>query len=72
MWAESLVATYANDAQDVLRRDFRNSLFAAFEPQEVVAQLKAAGLNELEVGVVSDRHLAVFGRIDASVRLETD
>jgi len=63
VWAESLVATYAADAPEVLRRDFRNSLFAAFEPQEVVDQLKEAGLPELEVGVVSDRHLAVLGRV---------
>jgi len=63
MWAESLVVTYAADAPEVLRKDFRNSLFAAFEPQEVVAQLKQAGLSELEVGVVSDRHLAVQGRL---------
>jgi len=63
MWAESLVATYAADAPEVLRRDFRNSLFAAFEPQEVVGQLREAGLPDLEVGVVSDRHLAVFGRV---------
>jgi SAM-dependent methyltransferase len=62
-WAESLVATYAADAPEVLRRDFRNSLFAAFEPQEVLAQLAEAGLGELDVGVVSDRHLAVFGRV---------
>lgn len=61
-WAESLVATYAADAPEVLRRDFRNSLFAAFEPKEVVAQLEEARLSRLEVGVVSDRHLAVFGR----------
>jgi len=63
MWAESLVAAYAADAPEVLRRDFRHSLFADFEPQEVVAQLKAAGLSELEVRVVSDRHLAVQGRL---------
>lgn len=63
MWAESLVATYAADAPEVLRRDFRNSLFAAFEPKEVAAQLREAGLGTLEVGVVSDRHLAVFGRL---------
>jgi len=63
MWAESLVATYAADAPEVLRRDFRNSLFAAFEPKEVAAQLRDAGLGTLEVGVVSDRHLAVFGRL---------
>lgn len=63
MWVESLVVAYAADAPEVLRKDFRNSLFAAFEPQEVVAQLKQAGLSGLEVGVVSDRHLAVRGRL---------
>lgn len=63
LWAESLVETYLADAPEVLRRDFRNSLFAAFEPQEVVAQLREAGLGELDVGVVSDRHLAIYGRI---------
>ncbi len=63
MWAESLVAAYAADAPEVLRRDFRHSLFAAFEPREVVAQLGAAGLSGLEVRVVSDRHLAVQGRL---------
>jgi SAM-dependent methyltransferase len=62
-WAEALVATYAAGAPPVLRADFRNSLFAAFEPQEVVEQLTAAGLEGLEVGVVSDRHLAVSGRL---------
>ena len=62
-WAEALVATYAADAPPVLRDDFRNSLFAAFEPQEVVEQLAEAGLDGLEVRVVSDRHLAVSGRL---------
>jgi SAM-dependent methyltransferase len=62
-WAEALVATYADGAPEVLRSDFRNSLFAAFEPQEVEAQLTEAGLTGLEVAVVSDRHLAVFGRL---------
>jgi len=63
MWAESLVVAYAADALEVLRKDFRDSLFAAFEPREVVAQLEQAGLSELEVGVVSDRHLAIQGRL---------
>jgi SAM-dependent methyltransferase len=62
-WAEALVATYAAGAPEVLRTDFRNSLLAAFEPQEVLGQLKEAGLEGLEVGVVSDRHLAVSGRL---------
>lgn len=62
-WAEALVATYAADTLEVLRNDFRNSLFASFEPQEVAAQLQEAGLEALDVGVVSDRHLAISGRL---------
>ncbi|WP_295577705.1 trans-aconitate 2-methyltransferase [uncultured Lamprocystis sp.] len=64
-WAEALVATYTANEPELLRTDFRNSLFAAFEPKEVEDQLQEAGLSELQVGVVSDRHLAVFGRLAA-------
>ena len=60
-WAEALVETYAAAAPPVLKNDFRNSLFAAFEPAEVAEQLREAGLDALEVRVVSDRHLAVSG-----------
>jgi SAM-dependent methyltransferase len=62
-WVEALVATYADGEPKVLRDDFRNSLFAAFEPAEVAEQLAVAGLDGLDVGVVSDRHLAVSGRL---------
>ena len=62
-WVEALVETYVADEPEVLRADFRNSLHAAFEPQEVAEQLAAAGLETLEVSVVSDRHLAVMGRL---------
>lgn len=62
-WVEALLATYAAGEPDILRTDYRNSLFAAFEPQEVVEQLQEAGLRGLEVAVVSDRHLAVLGRL---------
>ncbi|MGB5835323.1 MAG: class I SAM-dependent methyltransferase [Thiohalocapsa sp.] len=63
-WAAALVETYAGSESAVLRQDFRNSLFAAFEPVEVTAQLKVAELDDqLEVRVVSDRHLAVWGRL---------
>lgn len=62
-WAEALVSTYASDAPPVLLSDFRNSLRAAFEPNEVAAQLAKAGIGGLEVAVVSDRHLAVWGRL---------
>ena len=60
---DSLVETYALNEPDVLRRDFRNSLFAAYTVDEVEEQLQAAGLENLAVQMVSDRHLAVFGRI---------
>ena len=62
--ADRLVAEYAADAPEVLRRDFRNSLFAAFTPDEVRAQLVDANLRGLSVAMVSDRHLAVSGRLD--------
>ncbi len=61
--AERLVAEYAADAPEVLRHDYRNSLFAAFTPDEVSEQLRFAGLQDLQVGWVSDRHLAVSGRL---------
>lgn len=60
--ADATVAAYAADDPDVLRTDFYNSLLAAFEPAEVRGQLAAAGL-DFEVGVVSDRHLAAWGRL---------
>ena len=60
---DALVATHAGDAPDVLRRDFRNSLFAAYTTDEVTEQLTRAGLGMLAVAMVSDRHLAVRGRL---------
>lgn len=60
-WVEALVESYVADESEILRTDFRNSLYAAFEPAEVSEQLAAAGLDSLEVAVVSDRHLAVMG-----------
>jgi hypothetical protein len=46
----------------VHRLDFYNSLRAAFEVEEVEAQLRAAGLDGFTVRAVSDRHLVVTGR----------
>lgn len=59
--AQYLVEAYAANEPAILRRDFYNSLRAAFEPREVEAQLAAAGLHGLQVDVFSDRHLAVHG-----------
>ncbi|TAK97269.1 MAG: class I SAM-dependent methyltransferase [Verrucomicrobia bacterium] len=58
------VKKYCGSEPEVLRRDFYNSLLAAFTPAEVRRQLKAAGLRGLKVEIISDRHLLVYGRID--------
>jgi ubiquinone/menaquinone biosynthesis C-methylase UbiE len=60
--ARALVDQYAANEPEVLRRDFYNSLLAAFEPDEVRQQLALAGLGRLEVTAVSDRHMLVRGR----------
>jgi trans-aconitate methyltransferase len=65
---ERVVETYASTAPEILRRDFRNSLFAAFTPEEVRDQLCSAGLHSLRVEPVSDRHLLVSGRLRQAPR----
>jgi SAM-dependent methyltransferase len=59
--AEAIVDESAGSEPEVLRRDFYNSLCAAFTPSEIEAQLAAAGLPGFTVGVVTDRHLAAYG-----------
>jgi trans-aconitate methyltransferase len=61
--AQEIVETYSGDEPEVLKRDFFNSLCAAFEPDEVREQLVASGLGGLTVKTVSDRHLLVSGRL---------
>lgn len=60
--ARELVALYAQGAPELMSRDFYNSLLAAFEPKEVRKQLETAGLPSFKVGVVSDRHMIIYGR----------
>lgn len=61
--ARALVDEHAAGEPEVLRRDFYNSLLAAFEPAEVLEQLEEAGLGHFEVEPVSDRHMVIRGRI---------
>ena len=61
--AERLVNQYSGNEPEILKRDFYNSLLAAFKPAEVEQQLAGVGLSELAVKVVSYRHLIVFGEI---------
>lgn len=60
--AQALVDRYAANEPEVLRRDFLASLHAAFTPDEVAAQLRAAGLN-LNLVLPTDRHLVVWGEL---------
>lgn len=61
--AENLTSLYAAEAPPVLQRDFYRSLLAAYRPDEVRQQLDDAGLGQLQVEAVSDRHLLVWGTI---------
>lgn len=60
--AEDLVSLHAADAPAILRRDFFNSLLAAYTSGEVAAQLAQAGL-PFRVETVSDRHMLVWGHV---------
>lgn len=61
--ASQLVDAYAAGEPAVLRRDFYNSLLAAFTAEEISAQLRSNRLDYLTLKEVSDRHLTVSGRI---------
>jgi len=60
--AKALVQQYSAGEPAVLRRDFYNSLLAAFTPAEVRRQLRAARLDWLRVHAITNRHLLVAGR----------
>ena len=61
---EALVAAEMVGAPEVLRRDYRASLHAAFTPKEVEAQLQVAGLaGVLQVAPLQHRYLEVWGRL---------
>ncbi len=62
--ALALVERHAAEAPAVLRRDFFNSLCAAYREDEIRRQLEETGLGHFRVARVSDRHLAVHGRLN--------
>ena len=59
--AKDLVDQYASNEPEVLRKDFYNSLLAAFTPDEVRTQISIAELDGLDVDKVSDRHMLIYG-----------
>lgn len=58
-----LCERYAADAPEVLQRDYRASLQAAFTVDEVKAQLRDAQLDHLQVRDLEDRYLEISGWI---------
>jgi hypothetical protein len=64
--ARDVVETYSGGEPEVLKRDFFHSLCAAFTLPEVREQLARAGLDALRVEMISDRHWAVWGTLDAT------
>ena len=61
--AQAIVDRYASGAPDILRRDFYNSLLAAFTEDEISAQLAQMNLTRLIIDVPDDRHWVVGGMI---------
>jgi Methylase involved in ubiquinone/menaquinone biosynthesis len=61
--AQSLVDHYAAGEDPILKRDFYNSLLAAFTEDEVAAQLAEMNLSRLLIDVPDDRHWVVGGVI---------
>ncbi len=60
--ALEIVQTYASQESQLLQEEFYRSLLSAYTVAEVRRQLRRAGLRGLEVSMVTDRHLDVFGR----------
>ena len=61
--AQAIVDQYAAGEPAILRRDFYNSLLAAFTEDEVAAQLAEINLSRLLIDVPDDRHWMVGGRV---------
>lgn len=59
--AKSIVKKYSAKESEILKKDFFNSLLAAYRIEEVKNQLKQARIDSLKVEAVSDRHLVIKG-----------
>ncbi|WHZ25998.1 MAG: hypothetical protein OJF51_000793 [Nitrospira sp.] len=61
--AQTIVDQYAANEPDILRRDFYNSLLAAFTEDEIGSQLARMNLTRLLIDIPDDRHWVVGGII---------
>ena len=59
--ASAIVEQYSGTEPEILKRDFFNSLLAAFRPDEITEQLAQAGLAPFRVEAAGDRHVMVHG-----------
>jgi len=60
---QQLLRKHLPSAPEVLQHDFAASLAAAFEPQEVTAELHKLGLEQWKVSAEDDRYLVVSGLV---------
>lgn len=60
--ARDIVETVTPNEHEILKKDFYNSLCAAFTVEEVEDQARQAGLR-LEVAKISDRHMLIKGQL---------
>lgn len=61
--AHQIIESLAGNEAEILKRDFFNSMCAAFEVPEVQEQLARAGITGLKVNALDDIHLVVHGFI---------
>jgi len=61
--AQAIVDQYAANEPDLLRRDFYNSLLAAFTEDEIGSQLARMNMTRLLIDIPDDRHWVVGGII---------
>ncbi len=66
--ARAIVESHARGESDLLREEFYRSLLSAYSAEEIGAQLGAVPLEGLQVEIVNDRHIDVFGRADIYAR----
>ena len=58
--ANWIVNEFAKNESEILKKDFYNSLLAAFTPEEIKGQLHKANLHQLSVLV--DRYIIIYGK----------
>jgi ubiquinone/menaquinone biosynthesis C-methylase UbiE len=64
--ASDFMLKYGADESPLLQKDFYNSLLASYNIREIGHQLKTMRLDFLNIEIVSDRHVLVWGQMKIS------